>query len=172
MATLDDAAEIAKVHMRSWEVAYRGLIADDYIQDRNAKRPEQFRSMLSGENTTHYVILKEECIVGLLSMGLSRDDDADATRYEVYGIYLHPDYFRQGIGSIAMAYAFDTARQLGMKTISLWVLQGNEQAIGFYQKQGFSFDGSTKQVVYGIEKTVLRMRASVFPRNPTEFELK
>ena len=89
------------------------------------------------------------------------DDDTDDTCYEVFGLYLHPDYFRQGIGSTAMQYAFCKARKLGKTTMLLWVLQSNEGSIMFYQSQGFSFDGRSKKVVYGEEKVILRMSARI-----------
>jgi hypothetical protein len=31
-----DAAEVARVHVRSWQVAYRGLFPDDYLDGRSA----------------------------------------------------------------------------------------------------------------------------------------
>ena len=40
------------------------------------------------------------------------------------------------------------------QTISVWVLQGNEQAIGFYEHYGFHRDGAVKQLEVG---TTFRM---------------
>jgi hypothetical protein len=34
-ATPDDAAAVAGVHVRSWQAAYRGLIADAYLDGLN-----------------------------------------------------------------------------------------------------------------------------------------
>jgi hypothetical protein len=36
-ATAGDAMEVAKVHVRSWQAAYRGLVPDSYL---DALRPE------------------------------------------------------------------------------------------------------------------------------------
>ena len=36
-ATPEDAAGVAGVHVRSWQVAYRGLLPDDYL---DGLRPE------------------------------------------------------------------------------------------------------------------------------------
>jgi len=161
LANLDDASAMADVHIRSWEVAYRGLMPDDFITEQNQCRLDRFRTTLSAENRFHYVVEKDGVIVGNLSLGPARDDDADDTCYEIYGLYLLPAYFRQGIGSVAMRWSFCQARRLGKSAMLLWVLQGNEGSIKFYQSQGFTFDGSSMKVVYGEEKTVLRMRAII-----------
>ena len=33
----------------------------------------------------------------------------------------------------------------------LWVLDGNEKAINFYEKYGFHFNGNKKQLSFGME---------------------
>ena len=37
-----------------------------------------------------------------------------------------------------------------------WVLDGNERAITFYERQGFRFDGSTKPEDVGLERRMVR----------------
>ena len=41
--------------------------------------------------------------------------------------------------------------------IALWVLDGNERAIRFYERYGFRFDGAEKTIRLGEERTVKRM---------------
>ena len=38
-AVLTDAPDMAEVHMRSWEVAYKDIIPAEYIKEKNATRP-------------------------------------------------------------------------------------------------------------------------------------
>lgn len=42
-------------------------------------------------------------------------------------------------------------------TILLWVLKGNDHAIGFYEHYGFRFDGETAPITLGTPNTELRM---------------
>ena len=69
LATLNDAEAMANVHNRSWEVAYRGLMPDETIKEKNQVRHDRFRTMLTAENTVHYAIEKDGVIVGILSLG-------------------------------------------------------------------------------------------------------
>ena len=36
-------------------------------------------------------------------------------------------------------------------TVVLWVLKGNDHAIGFYEHYGFRFDGTSKEISVGTE---------------------
>jgi len=158
LATPSDAEGMAEVHMRSWESAYKDIIPVDFIREKNATRPEQFRNMITAENNSHYVITVNDRIIGILTVDFSRDDDADDSFYEVHGIYLHPDYYRKGIGTQAMEFAFDKACRLGKSIITLWVLADNTNSIRFYEKCGFFADGKTQTLNYGKDLVCIRMR--------------
>lgn len=41
--------------------------------------------------------------------------------------------------------------------IAVWVLKGNDKAIRFYEKYGFRFDGTEKEIMLGMPNTELRM---------------
>ena len=45
----------------------------------------------------------------------------------------------------------------GYDKIIVWVLKGNEKAIHFYERYGFSFDGSQKDIKLGTPVTELKM---------------
>ena len=134
------------------------LSRQDFIREKNATRPEQFRNMINVENNSHYVITVADRIVGLVVVDSSRDDDADDRFYEVHAIYLHPDYYRKGIGTQAMEFAYDKARRLGKSIITLWVLAENTNSIRFYEKCGFCADGKTQALNYGKDLECIRMR--------------
>jgi len=48
------------------------------------------------------------------------------------------------------------ADAIGAAPAYLWVLDGNDRAIGFYQRQGFRFDGSSKIEPVGVERRMVR----------------
>ena len=58
------------------------------------------------------------------------------------GMYVHPDYWGQGIGSSLLAAALDIADNwLNLKRVELSVFTHNETAIHLYEKFGFEREG-------------------------------
>lgn len=166
LAELSDAQAIAYIHACSWEVAYKDIIPQDILKEVSAKRPAQWERMLSSENTIHYIMLKDGKTVGFFSVGApgyedidNKNEGVDESFWELFAIYLHPDYYRQGIGSVAMEFAMNKAREAGKSNMYLWVFEQNINAIKFYEKCGFSADGAVKTYNYGGSKSVIRMRS-------------
>ena len=158
LAVPDDAPDMAEVHMRSWEAAYKDIIPADYIREKNTESPALWEKILNGANTTQYIIKKDGKTAGMLGMGKSRDDDVSDGTYELMGLYLLPEYFRQGIGTQAMEFAFGKARSLDMKIITVWLLEDNFNAKMFYEKFGFVADGKSNERDFGKTLKSIRMR--------------
>ena len=55
---------------------------------------------------------------------------------EIYALYVHPDYWRQGIGRALLRAGFDGLRQGGMPSALLWVQAKNDPAIALYLSEG------------------------------------
>jgi ribosomal protein S18 acetylase RimI-like enzyme len=65
-------------------------------------------------------------------------------------IYILNDFKNMGIGKALMKVCY---RELSnFNSITVWVLESNEKAIGFYEYEGFKKDGYSK-VIY-TKKTV------------------
>ena len=161
LASPCDSPDMAEVHMRSWEVAYKDIIPMDYIKEKNATRPALWQRIITEENTTQYVIQKGDKTIGIMCVAPPQDDDVGEDFYELHGIYLHPDYYRQGIGSKVMDFAFDKARSLGKNIMTLWVFADNTNSIKFYEKCGFIADGKTKIINCSKEMLCIRMRRKI-----------
>ena len=153
-----DAPDMAEVHMRSWEIAYKDIIPAEYIREKNAGRPALYARIITGEDLNQYVIQKDGKTVGIMRAAPPQDDDVSDNFYELHGIYLHPDYYRQGIGTQAVEFAFDKARSLDKTVMTVWVFAENTNSINFYKKCGFIADGKTK--TYNMNKILeaIRMR--------------
>ena len=158
LAVPDDAHDMAEIHMRSWEVAYKDIIPEDYIREKNAGRPALWERILGDENTTQYIIKKDGKTAGMMSIDASQDEDAGDETYELMALYLLPEYIRQGVGTQAMEFAYSKARSLRKKDITVWLLADNLNAKRFYEKCGFIFDGGTREQEYGKTLQVIRMR--------------
>ena len=158
LAVPDDAPNMADVHMRSWEVAYKDIIPAAFIKEKNTGRHELYKRVITNDNTNTYVIQHCGKIIGIMRVAPPIDDDASEDWYELHFIYLHPDYYRQGIGTRAMEFAFDIAQNLGKKIMVVWVLEDNINSVKFYEKCGFTADGKTSEREFGKILKSARMR--------------
>ena len=161
LAVPADALDMAEIHMRSWEAAYKDIIPASYIKEKNAGRPALWQRVITDENTTEYVIQADGKTVGLMGVGPSRDEDTGDDVYELTGLYLLPEYFRQGIGTQAMEFAFDRARGLGKKVMTVWLIADNLNAKNFYKKFGFAEDGKSRISKRGRIMEDIRMREAL-----------
>jgi len=118
-------------------------------------------------SNVHYIILNDDIPVGIMSVGPPRYDNTgndkgiDESFWELHGIYLHPDYYRRVIGTKALEFAMYKAKEAGKKNMFLWVLEENVNAVRFYEKCGFSPDGSRKAYDCGKEVYCIRMKRTL-----------
>ncbi len=147
VATLDDAEAITRVHVATWQVAYRGQLPDAYLDDLTAeipRRTEWRRGVLRHPRDpaqSTFVAVRSGEVVGFVSSGPS---DADATRGEVYAIYVDPAAWSTGAGRALMERAVAELAALGFSHAVLWVLESNARARRFYERAGWVADGATK----------------------------
>ena len=120
-ATPDDAATMATIHIDAWRTAYRGLVPDSFLASLDhGQRKERFRESLETGARDTYIIEHEDAAIGPC-----RDDDLDAqSTGEIWGIYLAPAHWRQGIGTQVCRKAEQTLRDRGFGRIVLWVFEG------------------------------------------------
>jgi L-amino acid N-acyltransferase YncA len=99
-ANAEDASGIALVHMRLWQVAYRGHMPDEFLDSLDAeKRTNMWRELTQNPDKMVFVAEdSENNVVGFSALGPSRDPDADPNTAEVSAIYVHPEKWEKGIG--------------------------------------------------------------------------
>jgi RimJ/RimL family protein N-acetyltransferase len=144
-ATSDDARAIAEVHMASWRWAYRGDLPAEFLDGLTVDdREREWREWLAPEQGAGTLVaLEGGAIVGFCSFGPSRDDDADEQIAEVRTIYLREEVAGRGIGRDLFASANDRLHDLGYRRATLWVMASNERSRRFYERSGWSWDGTT-----------------------------
>lgn len=144
MAALEDAQAIAENHIRSWQEMYKEFIPESILQDLSIEERTQQWSDLIKQNVKVLVIEVNHKIVGFASICAFRDAHGDGGKGEISAIYLHPDYWRLGLGTQLCLAALSELSSSGYKTIYLWVLSDNHQARKFYESLGFHNAGTTK----------------------------
>ncbi len=150
VATLGDVAEIAEVHVATWQSAYKGLLPDKLLQNLSVEnRKRSWQRILNNSPSVPIVAEIENQVVGFSNFGASRDSDAAPTVGEIYAIYLLAAYWGQGIGKALMQTSLRQLATGGFDSTTLWVLKSNQRTIDFYSGMGFSPDGETKAVQWG-----------------------
>ena len=140
-----DARGLAIVHVRAWQAAYRGLVPDAVLDGVSvAAREERWRALLSGGSRT-LVACDSGTVAGLCSViAPARDPRLPADAAEIAAIYVDPDRWRAGLGRALLRTALGELRDEGFATAVLWLLEGNDRALRFYEACGFVPDGATK----------------------------
>lgn len=139
---------LSELHTRSWQVAYRGIVPDAYLDALSAeKRLARWLERLPYTDNDQYAIMADGQIVGLSIQGASRDMDEQAGEIEAF--YLHPDAWGKGYAQPAMQLALERLQEAGFQTVILWVLEQNARARRFYERAGFAPDGARKQIAIG-----------------------
>ncbi|MDP9321754.1 MAG: GNAT family N-acetyltransferase [Chloroflexota bacterium] len=140
-----DAESISRVHIGTWQRAYRGLVGDaflDSLSERVEGRAMWWRQQLSSGATA---LVTEEAgrVTGFVGFG-GAEPPADSELGEVYAIYVDATYWGRGHGRALMVAALHALRARGFTAAVLWVLATNERARGFYERGGWTVDGGTK----------------------------
>jgi GNAT superfamily N-acetyltransferase len=163
------AAQVAAVQRETWFAAYQGIIAAEVIDrvtvpDHGARVRQSFRTrpwqhMLvavdSGAVDPGTVSPGAGGIVGYASFGPETDvlnapwphpltADGEGGRVaELYALYVRPAWWSTGTGRALMEKVLTRTAAAGYRSITLWVLRGNQRARRFYERAGFAPDGAT-----------------------------
>lgn len=148
-AVPDDALAVARIHVRAWQTGYRGLLPAAYLDGLRAEdRAARYTfDRLDGPRTTVAVI--DGTIAGFAT--ISGD--------ELSALHVDPDTWRRGIGSALIARARADLAAAGILEAYLWLLVGNTRAQRFYERDGWTSDGTRRSdVVWGAQVDELQLR--------------
>lgn len=162
-ATIDDAQEIARVHVASWRTTYVGQMPQTVLDDLSVpQRHIMWARQLEDPSQRILVAERDGEVVGFASVGPSRDEDRSPRTAEMFTIYLTEENKGNGIGTALWARSLEILTELGYSEVTLWVLDSNERARRFYERMGLEFDGTQKSLHLGDKPlTELRYRARI-----------
>lgn len=156
-AVADDASAIAQVHVTAWQIAYRSLVPQEYLDSLDImERTQLWHSILVGDITVEgiprpadFVAESNGALVGFANVGRFRDEPGNTQAGELWTMYLSPDHWGTGVADALMAATLEQLEQLGFSVSYLWVLEGNERARRFYERHGWSPDDMIKSFEVG-----------------------
>jgi GNAT superfamily N-acetyltransferase len=156
-----DAMGVARVHVRAWQVAYRNLLPDEYL---NGLKPEDRAKRYTFGGTdprqpmTTVALDASGTIRGFATTCAARDEDVPGYG-ELAAIHVDPDWWGRGVGAALLASSRAHLLDSGFKRALLWVLIGNVRAEQFYVKDGWTPDGTQRtDEVWGIQVADQRYR--------------
>jgi GNAT superfamily N-acetyltransferase len=140
-ATAADARAIETIRVSGWRTAYRHVFPAAEL-DALPVDAERWRTRLhappSGWST--FVADADGDVVGFASVGPSRDEEGLG---ELFAIYVAPEAWSTGAGRALMERAEEQLRS-EYDVALLWVLEDNPRARAFYERAGWTPDGSRK----------------------------
>lgn len=141
-----DAHDIAQVHVRSWQDAYRGLLPQDFLDDLAVEdRRDMWSRVLTSTNEPRqrtFVATTSNEVVGFAHVGPATDVYADVG--ELRAIYVVAPAWGTGCGRALMAASAQAMRDVGFAEALLWVLAGNRRARRFYEVAGWACDDAER----------------------------
>ncbi|MEP0518915.1 MAG: GNAT family N-acetyltransferase [Hyphomicrobiales bacterium] len=159
LASVEDAADLSKVHRASWLNAYSGILNGPALREAIAKRnPAWWRSAVEKLNAepvaigqfyggrretasrSQLLVLEyEKRIVGYANFGGSRRNYPPqiAERWgEIYELYLLPEFQGVGLGKILFNGTRSYLKKMGYTALVVWALEANDHGKEFYEAMG------------------------------------
>ncbi|MGC1300809.1 MAG: GNAT family N-acetyltransferase [Caulobacteraceae bacterium] len=142
-ATVDDASDIARVHVASWRETYAGLLPEHMLAalDVDARR-QMWASVLSDPDmqaATRVLVLETGGkVVGFGACGNQRSPQLKISGFdgEIGAIYILNEARGLGAGRKLMSSLAEILAAVGRGGVSLWVLVENQAARRFYERLG------------------------------------
>ena len=159
-ATVADAESIAVLHAESWRSAYRGILPDSFLdgpvfEERRALWAERMREPGANRRFVCKAIGEDGSLLGFACVLLDADPEWGAL---LDNLHVHPDLKGAGIGYALFNASRDWVRTAAPGTnMHLTVLEGNERARRFYERQGGTIVARQEvEVLEGVYRPVLR----------------
>ena len=161
-ATVSDISALAKVHIASWQAAYRGILPDEVLNNLSFEQFEDnWRKNFADSQRSNSVLEVENRIIGFIAFGNSRDHNKTTRIGEIYGLYLAPEFWGLGHGRTLWKGVLECLRE-NFSELILWVLKDNVRARRFYESVDFKLDRKRRNILlYDVELAEVRYRRNL-----------
>ncbi|GAB3768097.1 GNAT family N-acetyltransferase [Microlunatus parietis] len=150
-AAAGETAALVDCHLACWREAYREYASEAYLANVSGGRSARISYWTTkiDNGRAPWLALDDGEVIGLADAGPTEDDDL-RPGLELFMIYVRAAHWGAGVGHRLLEAA------IGDQPASLWVLDGNDRAVGFYRRHGFRPDGARK-LHPGFRRPIIRM---------------
>ena len=133
-----DCASIAQLHAESWRSAYRGMLSDEYLENRaHAERAALWQARFSEKTGNPFFVILAELGEALAGFACAFPNEDPVFGSYVDNLHVIPQLTKKGIGRCLLA-------EVGRRLIAdqtpggvyLWVIEANTNARQFYARVG------------------------------------
>ena len=130
-----DAVAVATAHDEAWRAAYQGIIPGAELAKLINRRGPQWWDSAIRKGSRVSVLVFGDKVAGYANYGRNR---ARSLYYdgEIYELYLRPEYQGLGFGRRLFTAARRDLAQSALKSLIVWALSENENAVEFYRALG------------------------------------
>lgn len=144
LATSDDATAIARVHLDSWEVAFRQFLPE-YVAhrgDQTQRRMTMWQEFFESPDSFVHVAVERDTVIGFAQGGAARNtmhqllDDYDG---ELYRLYITPSAQGQRVGTHLIQAVAQRLHKIGHSNLLVAAYKANLPARSYYEHLGATF---------------------------------
>jgi ribosomal protein S18 acetylase RimI-like enzyme len=136
--TLEEIVGIQALAQSVYRRQYTDIAQADRLYQRAFSDTSLQRAIQNGA-AWYYTALSGDTIVGLINFGAPLFDDCQE-RKEIYRLYVHPEYERQGVGGALIAAMVETLAPTVVNEVIVYQPLDNAIGKAFYEKYGFKQD--------------------------------
>lgn len=153
-AGYDDLSAIGTILVESWRAGFRGIVGDAFLNALDAQtRTEILREQWhAGKRWPAFLALDGDRPIGVCSYGKPEEDGLPVDWGEIGMCHLIPEYWGRGIGASMLIKAQQELLKMRYNTIILWILQDNMRARRLFERSGFVWDGTEKNILIGEQE--------------------
>jgi GNAT superfamily N-acetyltransferase len=145
-ARLEDAEDVVRVHEQASAELFSDVVGKPLEEFMPfAARVEEYRRGLGKVSPDAQVIVAESA-GRVIGMAVWR---REATEGELRDLYVIPEAWGTGVAKELMDAALEGLRLAGAEEAFLWVVEANPRARRFYEREGWSYDGTQRATPLG-----------------------
>lgn len=163
--TFSDIHKLQDISYETFDETFKNQNSTENMKDylEKAFNLEQLEKELSNISSQFYFVYLNSELAGYLKVNMkdAQSEEMGEDSLEIERIYIKSNFQKHGLGQFLLNKAIEIAKKESKRKIWLGVWEKNENAIGFYRKNGFVqtgahsfYMGDEEQIDYIMIKTL------------------
>ncbi|WP_274310152.1 GNAT family N-acetyltransferase [Solibacillus daqui] len=149
IAQLEDAANIAKVHVDSWRTTYKNIIPQSFLDKLSyEQRTTLWQNNMANLDRNIFVAETNDEIIGFV-VGEKRDTNTEPGATDLSAIYLFEQWQGKGVGKLLLKQIMHTFKEQGFHKVYVEVLADNKSR-EFYKYYGAEYVKTIPITIGGV----------------------